>query len=63
LGLPLKPDPQKLWQTLKNFDYPSKTGSATTICLHFPILPLPFNDKYFCFMLLENSQFSYAATF
>jgi hypothetical protein len=42
---------------------PSKKGSAATICLHFPILPLPFDGRYFCFMLLGNSQFSYAATF
>jgi hypothetical protein len=42
---------------------PSKKGSATTICLHFPILPLPFDGKYFYFMSLKISEFAYAATF
>jgi hypothetical protein len=42
---------------------PSKKGRATTICLHFPILPLPFDGKYFCFMSLKISEFAYAATF
>jgi hypothetical protein len=42
---------------------PSKKGSAATICLHFPILPLPFDGKYFCFIHFLISAFSYAATF
>jgi hypothetical protein len=41
----------------------AKMGSATTICLHFPILPLPFDGRYFCFMSLKISEFAYAATF
>jgi hypothetical protein len=41
----------------------SKSGSAATIRLHFPILPLPFDGKYFCFIHFLISVFSYAATF